>query len=268
MGKKVPCGQCMNCRINKQRKWLLRLILEKQSHDWTSFVTLTYNPDSVPITQCPDTGALHQSLKKKDVQDWLMRIRYHGSLQYLPTPRYYGCGEYGPSTHRPHYHLIMFGIPFTSETLIRDTWGLGHITVSEATETRLAYCAKYTLKKRLTQPEELFGRQKEFSLMSRRPPIGSLSVPNIADSLRTKKGNLCLVQGHVQKILKVGKSTFPLDRTMFKKLREEMDIPEHIAKVVFIDNYRGDPTEDEQAAATASNKKATRRARKATQNAV
>ena len=268
-GDAVPCGQCMNCRINKQRKWLGRLLLESTDHEWASFVTLTYSEEHVPWTVDRETGHRHHSLQKSDVQKWLKRLRFTISQNSGRTLRFYGCGEYGTGgTSRPHYHLIMFGIACTETNLIRDTWGLGHITISEANQKNMRYTAKYTLKKMLKDPEQLHGRQPEYSMMSRRPPLGSTFVRNIADSLRTKSGSHALAYGRVEKQVRIGKTRFPLDRTMMKHLMDEMDIPADAAKIAFVQYDMSPPTPDEQKAAQASNAKALRRAGRETQNPI
>ncbi len=254
----------MNCRLNKQRKWLARLLLERVDHEWASFVTLTYAEEHVPWSEDPETGLRHQTLEKRDVQLWLKRLRTVIWREHGRTVRYYGCGEYGEKTSRPHYHLILYGIACTETKLIRDTWGLGNIQMSDANEANMRYTAKYTLKKRLTRPEELLGRQKEYSMMSRRPPVGSLYVRNIADSLRTKTGSLCLAHGRVEKQVRLGKVRYPLDRTMMKHLMDEMDIPEGKARLAFVQPDMSPPTPDEQKAAITTCAKAERRARRST----
>lgn len=235
------------------------------AHDDACFVTLTYAPEHCPTVTDPETGEMNLSLKKRDLKLWLKRLRRLLAPQKI---RYYGCGEYGAQTQRPHYHLILFGLNFMNQSKILDTWGLGNITVSEAHERNMAYTAQYTLKKRLSHPDVLGGREKEWSIMSLRPPIGTLSIPTIADSLRTKTGSHVLVRGHVEKQIKLGRRTYPLDRTMMKYLATEMDIPEHIAKVVFLKNFRQPPNRDEQEKAQAFNEKAYRRAARKTQNPV
>lgn len=101
--KRVPCGHCMGCRLAYSRVWANRLMLEKQyyrdSQCW--FVTLTYNDWHVPLT-----NQEVMTLKKSDVQNWLKRLRKASGSSI----RYYLSGEYGTSTVRPHYHVILFGL--------------------------------------------------------------------------------------------------------------------------------------------------------------
>lgn len=77
------------------------------------FLTLTYDDEHLPITG---------SLVKKDLQNFWKRLR----KDYEKPIRYYACGEYGDNTMRPHYHAIVFGLPYdkTSRKLVKDNWTL------------------------------------------------------------------------------------------------------------------------------------------------
>lgn len=48
------------------------------------------------------------TLRFSDVQKFLKRLRRFNEKKGMPCVRYAYCGEYGPTTHRPHYHLILF----------------------------------------------------------------------------------------------------------------------------------------------------------------
>lgn len=103
-GNYFNCGHCMACRINYTQMWSLRLIYELSSSDSASFVTLTYNNDNLPV----DYG-----LHKKDVQDFMKRLRQNFKREYhefVPKLRYYFVGEYGSANGRPHYHAIIFNL--------------------------------------------------------------------------------------------------------------------------------------------------------------
>lgn len=155
------------------------------------FITLTYDEESIPIVniltgECDIRGKTSDecigTLRKKDVQDFLKRLRSRISPRKI---RYYLCGEYGTRTSRPHYHAIIFGdenlrrarlpsdIPTSVEQLIRDCWQLdgktiGFTDVQDITDNRIYYVAKYITKSNTN----LDGLQPPFSLMSRKPAIG------------------------------------------------------------------------------------------------
>jgi hypothetical protein len=210
----VPCGMCIDCKLEKARQWADRCIHESKMHAENCFITLTYK-------EIPKDA----SLSKVDLQLFIKRLRKKfaypgkmpvfddaGRLQYYTSPfkkykyrfgqvktqpayktiRYYACGEYGPITYRPHYHLCIFGVDFpdkylwsTSKAgypiyrsdLLESLWTLGYSSIGPVTEETAGYTARYILKKQLgeieVQAAHYYGRQPEFSLSSRRPGIGS-----------------------------------------------------------------------------------------------
>lgn len=97
----VPCGQCMNCRINNLRIWTTRIEFEQKSHLFSAWATLTYSDENLPH------GG---ELSKRHVQLFIKNIRQRIAPRKI---RYYIVGEYGPTTIRPHYHAIIFGMDGT-----------------------------------------------------------------------------------------------------------------------------------------------------------
>lgn len=45
---KVPCGQCIGCRLERSRQWAIRCVHEAQQYNDNCFITLTYDDDHVP----------------------------------------------------------------------------------------------------------------------------------------------------------------------------------------------------------------------------
>lgn len=167
------------------------------------FVTLTYDDDHIPIMLDDDSGAVaHGSgfmadycakggtLLKKDLQKWFDRLRRTVRYHYGDCKiRYYAAGEYGSQTHRPHYHVCLFGLPddlkivgknklgntLYSSALIDDTWAQGHTVVGKLNYQTAAYTARYCLKKAQGQDHDYndkLGINREFVTMSRKPGIG------------------------------------------------------------------------------------------------
>jgi hypothetical protein len=193
---KLPCGQCIGCRLDRSREWALRCVHEAQLHDKNCFITLTYNPESLP----PDTG-----LRKRDFQNYMKRLR---KRIHPAKVRYYMCGEYGDKNGRPHYHAILFGYNYpdweyffdsgsgepvyTSKKLEEDWQNQGFVTVGNMTWQSAAYVARYVMKKINGQlkdkrdpktglkPYERYNQFTgeivevipEYTTMSRRPGIG------------------------------------------------------------------------------------------------
>lgn len=182
----LPCGQCVGCRLERSRQWAVRCMHESQMHEFNSFVTLTYNEDTIP----------HDfSLNYRHFQLFMKRLR-----KDFPRVRFYMCGEYGETYHRPHYHACLFGIRFLDlkpwrkssagfqlyrSDRLEALWGKGNVEVGDVTFESAAYVARYVMKK-ITGPDaekhyeavdpvtgEIYSRIPEFTRMSLKPGIGA-----------------------------------------------------------------------------------------------
>lgn len=114
-GMLVPCGQCMNCRLQKREEWVTRITHEMSQWEHSMFVTLTYSDEHLLKKENPE------SLDKTDLQKFLKRLRKNSGMKI----KYFACGEYGESNGRCHFHLIIFGMDFMNEShrqLIKDSW--------------------------------------------------------------------------------------------------------------------------------------------------
>lgn len=128
----VPCGNCISCRVNRQSDLIFYGTREIQTQYKKGFansmVTLTYNDLHLPLSH---SG--HPTLRKKDVQLFLKRLRKYISNHYkeLKLPqnhkfKYMYSGEYGGQTNRPHYHIIFFGLSKTQLThILPKVWKSG-----------------------------------------------------------------------------------------------------------------------------------------------
>lgn len=191
---KIPCGKCRGCRANKARIWADRMILELDHSKKAVFLTLTYNNEHVPIRFDQKTGEAVLTLNKRDLQLFFKRLRKRFPDKEL---RYYACGEYGQgklSTHRPHYHIILFGLgledfkdlqphgmnelkqPYwISDFFANEIWKNGFCIISEVSWNTCAYVARYVKKKDMGLVSDEFVdrvREPEFSVSSRNPGIG------------------------------------------------------------------------------------------------
>lgn len=174
---KLPCGQCVGCRLERSRQWAVRCMHENKCHDTSVFLTLTYDDDHLP-----DGG----SLVKRDLQLFMKRVR---KARDSPV-RFYGCGEYGDTTYRPHYHVLLFGTDFADKRYhtksksgeplftsneLSELWPVGVHSIGAVTFESAAYCARYVMKKITGDlaADHYEGREPEFVNMSRRPGIGA-----------------------------------------------------------------------------------------------
>lgn len=190
----LPCGHCIGCRLEYSRQWAARCMCELEYCDSAYFVTLTYNPQHLPLNADPKTGELigNGTLRKRDLQLFMKRLRRRFPDLKI---RFFAAGEYGEKGMRPHYHLILFGLKlddlkfysvnengdrlYTSDTLQR-VWSdkngeIGFVVVGNVTYETCAYTARYIVKKLYGKEKQTYyenGMEPEFSLMSLKPGIG------------------------------------------------------------------------------------------------
>lgn len=144
---RLPCGQCIGCRLDRSRHWAVRVLHESKLHRVNSFVTLTYSDVYLPKDF---------SLDYRHFQLFMKRLR-----KRFGACRFYMCGEYGEQFARPHYHACIFGVGFPDRKLLRESggvrlyrsveldrlWPMGHASVGEVTFESAAYVARYVCDK-------------------------------------------------------------------------------------------------------------------------
>lgn len=181
----VPCGRCIGCRLERSRQWAVRLMHEAQSHADAAFLTLTYDPEHLPA------GG---GLVKADFVKFMKRLR---RTRPPRSVRYFHCGEYGSKKRRPHYHAIVFGVPFEDRVFFKEEsgnklyrspelerlWPFGASLIGAVTFESAAYVARYCVEKmhffgefvyEHIDPEsgEVLPIQPEYVTMSLKPAIG------------------------------------------------------------------------------------------------
>lgn len=197
--------------------------LQDWAEDECLFVTLTYNEEHLPAGR---------SVVPRDLQLFLKRIRKRLEPKRV---RYFGVGEYGERTERPHYHLILFGVRSIDD--VRACWPYGFIHVGTVSEQSAAYCAGYVTNYRsgVTDEEKkrLAGRHREFALMSRKPGLGARAMEKLARTLQTKDGSAAIAKRlDVPDSLRVGTKRYALGRYLRAKLRAECGSSEEVVKLL------------------------------------
>lgn len=151
--------------------WAARLIFEWMVAGSGQFVTLTYSDLWIPSDG---------KLVPKHLQDYLKRLR----RAVEPTKfRFFGVGEYGEQSFRPHYHLCIF--PCISDVAIVDCWRFGQVHIGLVEPRSIGYITHYTTKGLSTG---VSAHRKEFARMSLRPGIGA----GLVDSMPLRSGGLAL----------------------------------------------------------------------------
>lgn len=184
-------------------------MFESLQHSDQCFVTLTYSAD---------VGPLSAHLRPADAVSWLKRLRKAVSPVRL---RYFLVGEYGEKSLRPHFHVLLFGLPLSasSEKLIQETWGRGFVHLGEVNQHTIAYTVGYVLKKQLVNQRKA-GLVPEFARMSLKPGIGAGFASQAASSLNQPHiAPVALSDGIPTQVRYQGKK-LPLGRYLRQKIAD------------------------------------------------
>lgn len=214
-GMAYPCGKCMPCRINKRREWTNRIILERMCHASASFVTLTYNDFNIPLN---DAGK--PTLVSDHLRLFMNSLRTRVFRRDGSRIRFFGVGEYGDESERPHYHLALFGLPSSDDTrdLCDSVWGRGFVYIGELSLFSAQYVAGYCTKKMTSKDDaRLDGRYPEFVRMSRDPGLGVDYMLRLANDL--KASGFDEVLSDVPHAVKVDGRMLPYGRHLRRQLR-------------------------------------------------
>lgn len=254
---KLPCGQCIGCKLLKSVNWAIRCEHEMSLHDNNCFITLTYDDSHIPSDY---------SLNHWHFQKFIKRFR----KEIKPTKiRYFMCGEYGDETWRPHYHAIIFGYDFPDKVrvqskevenpyfispLLSKLWKNGNHMIANASFETAAYVARYCTKK-ITgdQADEHYKREiidfndatgevysflqttlePEYATMSRRPGIGKdwfhkYSTDCYPSNYLISKGHKVPIPRYYDKLLEREDEVKYLQIKASRKLKASMEILENL----------------------------------------
>lgn len=144
----LPCGKCIDCRLDYSRHWAVRCVHESMMHENNCFITLTYSDENLKSDR----------LIYSDFQKFMKKLR---KLQNDPMGVFV-TGEYGDKTKRPHWHAIIFnwipndlkyfrsnerGDKIYKSAHLEKLWGHGHAEVGSVTFQSAGYVARYAAKK-------------------------------------------------------------------------------------------------------------------------
>lgn len=220
------CGQCMACRINKVREWQHRIMLERMAHKQSAFVTLTFDDENLP-----------EKVTVRELQLFLKKWRYrYGEI------RYFGVGEYGDKSGRPHYHLALFGGHVNESFIcpdcnkfkcpniekkkrlrcelqgkvlciqeeVMECWDKGIVQVSNVGAESAGYIAGYAAKG-MTKKDS---KNREFAIQSRKPGLGHDAVVEVGKTMRL------VPETQLVRAFQYGKNARPLGRYLTRILME------------------------------------------------
>lgn len=214
-GMAYPCGKCMPCRFNRRREWTNRIMLESMCHDENCFVTLTYADAFLPRLD-----NLAPTLKPDDMRLFMNLLRTRYFRDCGKRIRFFGVGEYGDETERPHFHIALFGMGASDDScrMVDSVWAKGHVSIGRLELFSAQYVAGYCTKKMTSKDDaRLKGRYPEFVRMSRDPGLGVDYLIKIVAAMQ--RDGLDDVLSDVPTAVEAGGKMMPYGRTLRRKLR-------------------------------------------------
>lgn len=155
----VPCGWCLNCRIDKMNELSDRCEYEYINYGCGAFVTFTFDDYHLNPYQFINskTGQVTATLSKRCAKKFLDRLNkqvHQYCKKYGLTPfcrpdyKYLLVGEYGENGSqfdRPHFHCLFFGLDFAMcERLFWRAWQFqGSIQVGAIRNGGIGYVVSY-----------------------------------------------------------------------------------------------------------------------------
>lgn len=194
--------------------------LELVSSDWSRDFSWLRRRKLVPYLSVYDVQTFIKRLRRNS-QSYVRRHNFQKTFNYTKDAliRYFICGEYGPTTLRPHYHgLLFFNSEFEAsyiEEVLRKAWKFGRVDTSFVAESNAAYVAKYV--NCLAHLPSVYHHRsfRPFALCSKCPPIGTLAFN---DEKVRKVFDECAVEFTIVNHRKNAFDNVPLWRTFRDRL--------------------------------------------------
>lgn len=88
--------------------------------------------------------AYGSTLSRKDISNFCDKLqkRFHRKFGKKRL-KYIAVGEYGDDGHRPHYHLIIVGLPCSERQMVYEAWNKGRVDVEPVGNGAIRYCLEY-----------------------------------------------------------------------------------------------------------------------------
>lgn len=178
----LPCGKCIECRLEYARTWAIRCVHEAQMHENNGFITLTYTDEKLESKKLiyKDWVEFIKKLRDKIFRETVKKAFGPGHWDSLTSTErkqfrkdnkelleknqigVFVTGEYGDKKKRPHWHAIVFNYwpsdaKESRKTQLQDQcyeskelekiWGKGKVEIGKVTFKSAGYVARYATKK-------------------------------------------------------------------------------------------------------------------------
>lgn len=122
----VPCGKCFSCQKKRLQNFRMRLMYEFTECKTALFITLSFCDSALEEYKQNYNKAVCQfmdALRKKYGKE----IRHFFVMEYGHDDMYIARnGETRKGTARPHFHGLMFGVPYLDFYVFESIWNRGN----------------------------------------------------------------------------------------------------------------------------------------------
>lgn len=136
---RIPCRQCISCRLARSIEWQVRNRWESFTNKGCSFfVSLTFSDDYLYRSD-----GTRVDLSVDVLQRFFKRFRKR--LNNIDM-KYFAVSEYGEKSGRPHYHFLLHGKGLSFglvERSARESWRFGFISVKPFNSSTCRYVVDY-----------------------------------------------------------------------------------------------------------------------------
>lgn len=236
----VGCGRCLPCRINKRLKKSTRFTLEGLCHEHAVFVGLSYmdeylpttlyNPRTGEISYSHETGCVDKFAIQKFIKRLKSNVRRTCGRDAAQRIRFFAAGEYGEKKERPHYHLVIWGIPPKYWYFIPMSWRDPRTKALMCNPDRItmeeprsiwdvgSYCCAYIMKNNFDKKALIAsGRPPEFTTSSQ--GFGAMSVPALVSVFKKYSGQVYIeMNKDIPRSITLNGKKCPIDRYLREKI--------------------------------------------------
>lgn len=217
--EKLSVPKQRNINDKNAKKHLIRLI-NSNFTDEDLAVHLTYTEKTLPKSE---------EQAKKDVSNFIRRVKYHIKKHSLPELKYIAVVEYKESDDkkksvRMHHHLVMNGV--IDRDILEDLWGNGRANADRLKSDEYGYegLARYITKdprgsKRWTQSRNL--KQPEVSVNDHR--FSKRKIEDISRNSEDKQQFYKLYPDYILNDCKVSFNDVTAEKYLYIRLRKIKD---------------------------------------------
>ena len=160
--------------------WANKIDLERLGWNHSHFITLTYDDEHLNYVDAPTPAQPDRklaSVSRRDIDLFTRRLSVNLKRSgFKDRYAWYLCAEYGTSTLRPHYHMVLFtSYSFDQiSDIVHSSWSRGfvHFGPDGVRLGASSYVSDYMVKKSVRDEQLAPEQEREFHRYSRRPALG------------------------------------------------------------------------------------------------